>query len=58
MFMKQSKLPPPTRLIGLPVTKDGCSPTITASYDYFSVANMLNTKHYPKMGIGVIYETR
>ena len=47
-----------TRKIGLPTTKDGCAPTITASYGgIIGVANMLSTKHYPKCGIGVIYET-
>lgn len=56
MCLKLSKLPP-NRLIGLPATTDGVAPTITATYDMCSVANMLNTKHYPRMGVGVIYET-
>lgn len=50
--MKQS------RMIGLPVCADGTAPTITASYGgLVSVANMLGTQHFPKIGIGVIYET-
>ena len=57
MFLKHNNLPPPNRLIGLPVTADGMAPAITATYDWCSVANMLNTKHYPRMGVGVIYET-
>lgn len=44
-------------LIGLPVCADGTAPAITATYDYMSVANMIGTQHYPRMGVGVIYET-
>ena len=50
-------LAPPVRQVGLPTTADGNAPALTATYDFVSVANMLNTKHYPRMGVGVIYET-
>ena len=46
-----------SRFIGLPTTVDGCDPTLTATYDYGSVANMLNTRHYPRLGVGVVFET-
>ena len=66
--MKQNKAKPTLSLslstksrfarnTGSPLTKDGCAPTLTATYEFGSVANMLNTKHYPRMGVGVIYET-
>ena len=56
MFLKHCKLPP-NRLIGLPTTADGIAPTITAVYETTGPANMISVAHYPKMGIGVIYET-
>lgn len=37
--------------IPIPVTKDGGAPAITATYEYASFANMISTKHYPRMGI-------
>ena len=46
-----------SRMIGLPVTADGCAPTITAVYEALGPANLISTGHYPKVGIGVIYET-
>ena len=57
MCLKINKLPPPTRLVGLPVTADGVSPTITAVYETLGPANMISCGHYPKMGVGVIIET-
>lgn len=36
--------PPPVRQVGLPTTADGNAPALTATYDFVSVANMLNTK--------------
>ena len=58
MCMRRIKtVAPPVRQVGLPTTADGCVPAITATYEHCSVANMLNTKHYPRMGVGVIYET-
>lgn len=48
-------MPPPVWIceeqIPIPVTKDGCAPAITATYEYASFANMISTKHYPRMGI-------
>ena len=35
----------------IPVTKDGCAPAITATYEYASFANMISTAHYPRMGV-------
>lgn len=46
-----------SRKIGLPVTADGCAPTITAVYEALGPANMISTAHFPKVGIGEIYET-
>lgn len=57
MFLKHCKLPPPDRLIGLPVTADGIAPAITASYGMINADNMVSIKYFPKMGVGVIYET-
>ena len=59
MCMKRVKsvAPPPVRQVGLPTTKDGVAPTITAVYETPGPANMISCGHYPKMGIGVIYET-
>lgn len=37
--------------IPTPQTRDGCAPAITATYDYASVANMLDTRHFPRMGV-------
>lgn len=45
------------RLIGLPTTTDGVVPTITAVYETTGPTNMISVGHYPKMGVGVIYET-
>lgn len=44
------------RNVGLPVTKDGYAPTITAVYETIGAANIMSVKHYPKMCVGVIYE--
>lgn len=56
--MRQNKrIAPPLRLVGLPTTADGVAPTITAVYEALGVANMISVAHYPKMGVGVIYET-
>lgn len=52
-----SKFTPPLRIVGLPTTADGVSPTITAVYETMGPANMMSVAHYPKMGVGVIYET-
>lgn len=59
MFMRRTRIipPPQKRLIGLPTTKDGCAPTITAVYETIGPANMMNCGHFPKMGVGIIYET-
>ena len=57
MYLKTNKIPPPNRLIGLPTTTDGVAPTITAVYETTGPANMISVGHYPKMGVGVIYET-
>ena len=57
MCMKRVKSVPPVRQVGLPTTKDGVAPTITAVYEKTGPANMISRGHYPKMGIGVIYET-
>jgi len=57
MFLKHNNLPPPNRLIGLPTTTEGVAPTITAVYETTGPANMISVAHFPKMGIGVIYET-
>ena len=46
-----------SRNIGLPVTADGLAPTITAVYEALGPANLLSVGHYPKVGVGVIYET-
>lgn len=46
-----------TRCIGLPTTADGCAPTITAVYEVLGPANLISVAHYPKMGVGMIYET-
>lgn len=45
------------RNIGLPLTADGVVPTITAVYETTGPANMISVMHYPKIGIGVIYDT-
>ena len=45
------------RNVGLPLTRDGVSPTITAVYEALGPANMISVAHYPKVGVGVIYET-
>jgi hypothetical protein len=42
---------------GLPTTANGVAPTITAVYDALGVSNMISVAHYPKMGVGVVYET-
>lgn len=55
--MKQYKSSPPQRLVGLPVTKDGLAPTITAVYEVLGAANLISVAHYPKIGVGIIYET-
>lgn len=55
MIMKLRNFP--SRQIGLPMTQDGCAPTITAVYGAVGVANLISVKHYPKVGVGVIYET-
>lgn len=57
MYMKINKFTPPNRYIGLPTTIDNVAPALTATYENISVMNMLNTKHYPRMGVGVVYET-
>ena len=57
MILKHNNLPPPYRLIGLPITADGTAPTITAVYETLGPANMISVAHYPKMGVGVIIET-
>ncbi len=57
MCLKTNKLPPPNRQIGLPMTKNGTAPTITAVYETLGPANMISVAHYPKMGVGVIIET-
>jgi hypothetical protein len=57
MFLKHNNLPHPNRLIGLPVTADGMAPTISASYGMINADNMISVKYFPKMGVGVIYET-
>lgn len=60
MCMKLNKTvvtPPYARQVGFPTTKDGLVPTITAVYENIGPANMLSLGHYPKMGVGVIYET-
>lgn len=47
----------PTRLIGIPVTADGCAPALVAEQlGAVSVANLLSVGHFPKMGVAVIYE--
>lgn len=55
--MRVNKLIFSNRLIGLPVCTDGTAPTLTATYCQISVANMVGMQHYPRMGVGVIYET-
>lgn len=56
--MRMNKLPPPLlRQIGLPTTADGVAPTITAVYEMLGPANLMSVRHYPKLGVGVIYET-
>lgn len=45
------------RVIGLPTTIDGLAPTLTAVYEVLGPANMISCGHYPKMGVGVIFET-
>ena len=58
MSMRQNKrIAPPPTTGWLPTTADGIAPTITAVYEAFGVANMISVAHYPKMGVGVIYET-
>ncbi len=57
MCLKTNKIPPPNRLIGLPTTTDGVAPTISASYGMINADNMISVKYFPKMGVGVIYET-
>lgn len=57
MCLKLSKLAPPHRQIGLPTTKEGLAPTITAVYEMIGAANLISVAHYPKIGIGEIYET-
>ena len=49
--------PHPNRLIGLPTTTDGVAPTISASYGMINADNMISVRYFPKMGVGVIYET-
>ena len=41
---------------GLPITSDGCAPTITAVYEALGPANIISVAHYPKMAVGVICE--
>lgn len=55
--MRQNRFTPPIRRIGLPTTSDGLSPTITAVYETQWPANWISTAHFPKMSIGVVYET-
>lgn len=62
--MKQNKARPTLstksrfqRNIPMPTTTDCVAPTITAVYEAMGPANMLSVGHYPKMGVGVIYET-
>lgn len=56
--MRANRFTTTSRLICLPTTADGCCPTITASYGGpVGPANMISCKHYPKSGVGVIYET-
>ena len=59
MCLKTNKIPPPhpNRLIGLPTTTDGVAPTISASYGMINADNMISVRYFPKMGVGVIYET-
>jgi len=41
--------------ISIPRTADGCSVTITSSFaEGISLANMLDTGHYPKGGVLII----
>ena len=41
--------------ISIPRTTDGCSVTITSSFaEGISLANMLDTGHYPKGGVLII----
>lgn len=67
--MKQNKAQPTLSLslsaesrfqrnLGVPTAADGVAPTITASYAITSAVNMISTKHYPKMGVAAIYETK
>ena len=56
MYMKQNRFIS-SRLIGLPITSDGCAPTITAVYEALGPANIISVAHYLKMAVGVIYET-
>lgn len=37
--------------IPTPQTKDGCAPSLTATYEYASFANMFDTGYYPRMGV-------
>lgn len=37
--------------IPTPTTKDGCAPVITAPYARVSFANMIETAHFPRMGV-------
>ena len=60
MCLKTNKIPPyptPIGLIGLPTTTDGVAPTISASYGMINADNMISMRYFPKMGVGVIYET-
>lgn len=40
----------------LPKTVDGCSCTITATFDRTSLASLLSTAHFPKGGVLIIRE--
>ena len=43
--------------IGLPLCGDGTVPTITAVYENIGPANIMSCAHFPKMAVGVLYET-
>lgn len=41
----------PTTKIFTPKTKDGHAPSLTATYDYGSIANMFSVAHFPRGGV-------
>lgn len=34
-----------------PLTKDGCIPAITATYEYMSFANIMTVAHFPRAAV-------